>query len=369
MKLLHAADLHLDSPFHSLPAAESRARREGQRQTLDALRDIALTHAVDAVLLPGDLFDGQQTHPETLTYLAKTLGEMNCPVFLAPGNHDPFTPHSPYHRVKWPGNVHIFSAEAVECVPIPGRNVEVYGAGFVSPQRESDPLAGFTAAENGQVRLGCFHGQVGPADNPYGPIAPASLAHSGLHYVALGHVHAFSGLEAAGSTRWAYSGCAQGRGFDEAGDKGCLLVEVTREDVSATFLPLPGPRYQHLSVDISALDNPLPALGQALLGHENDYCRLRLTGQCPMPDLPALSQSLSGQCRALQLLDATTPPLDLWAGAGEENLKGLFLREMRQRLDAAEGEEKETLLLALRCGLAALENREFPSFNAEVGQC
>ena len=60
----------------------------------------------------------------------------------------------------------------------------------------------------------------------------------------------------------------------------------------------------------------------------------------------------------LELQDRTTRCRDLWEHCGEDTLRGLFLRDLRQRYDAAPAEEKPRLLQAARFGLAALENRE-----------
>lgn len=352
LTLLHAADLHLDSPFRSLPPAEAQARRAGQRKVLEQLRDLALDHGTDLVLLPGDLFDSQQVYPETLEALAKTLGSLPCPVVIAPGNHDYYSEKSPYAQPIWPENVHIFTAESVTAFPFPDLGVTVYGCAFTSPFRDDDPLAGFVAPRDGGVAIGCFHGDVGKHSR-YAPISPESLAKSGLAYAALGHVHAME-RHADASTPWAYSGCAQGRGFDELGDKGALLVRIDGGQVGGKLLPLPGPRYWELS---------LPAgteLAQALAGKEEDYVRLTLTGQSRPLDLPALQALGDTLCKVFQLRDETTPPLDLWARAAEDTLTGHFVREMRQRLDAAGEEDRPRLLAALRWGLAALEGREGP---------
>lgn len=352
LTILHAADLHLDSPFRSLPGSEAQTRRAGQRKALEQLRDLALDHSADLVLLPGDLFDSQQVYPETLEALARTLGALPCPVVIAPGNHDYYSEKSPYAQPIWPENVHIFTSETVTAFSFPTLGVTVYGCAFVSPFRDDDPLADFTAPKDGTVAIGCFHGDVGKQSR-YAPIAPESLAQSGLAYAALGHVHALEHHIDA-PTPWAYSGCAQGRGFDELGDKGALLVRLENGQVGGKLLPLAGPRYWELS---------LPAdtdLAQVLTGKENDYVRLTLTGQCQPPDLSALQALGDSLCRVFQLRDETVPPLELWARAGEDTLTGHFVREMRTRLDAADETQRPTVLAALRWGLAALEGREGP---------
>ncbi len=359
LTLLHAADFHLDSPFRALPPQEAQRRRQGQREALDALRDLALEHRADLVLLPGDLFDSQETYPETLEALARVLGELPCPVVIAPGNHDYYDPKSPYATGAWPDNVHIFQSEAVTSFSFPDLGVTVYGCAFTGPFRETDPLAGFRAPDDGTLAIGCLHGDVGKRSR-YAPIAPESLAKSGLAYAALGHVHAFE-AHADEPTPWAYSGCLQGRGFDELGDKGALLIRLEKGQVGGKLLPLPGPRYWELSAP--AGDDPAAAAAAALerVGRDG-YVRLTLTGEAEPFDLPALRAQLEPLCRVLELRDETVPPLDPWARLEEESLTGYFLREMKSRLDAAGDEDKDLLLAALRCGLAALEGRETPQW-------
>lgn len=360
LTLLHAADLHLDSPFRSLPPQEAAQRRREQREALGALRDLALERRADLLLLSGDLFDGQTTYPETIALLARTLGELPIPVCIAPGNHDFFSPKSPYATVAWPENVHIFTTEAVTAYPLPGLGLTVYGAAFTAPSRESDPLAGFTAPRDGTVSLGVFHGDVGGRGG-YGPISPDSLAKSGLAYAALGHIHAQSGLQAAGATRWAYPGCLQGRGFDEPGDKGAALITLEGDRVTLEQIPLPGPRYCLLTAPLTGEDPAVRLLD--LLGdrYRRDYLRLTLTGESAGLDLPALRRLLSPLCRTLELRDETTVSRDLWARAAENNLTGLFLREMRERLaQCGDDDSRRRTERATRFGLAALEGREMP---------
>ena len=120
-KIIHGADFHLDSAFSSLPAKEAKARRQEGRVLMDQLADLAEREGTELVLLSGDLFDGGRVYPETLGRLRLALARMGCPVFIAPGNHDPYTDRSPYRTAQWPDNVHIFSQEDPE---------RVYGMAF-----------------------------------------------------------------------------------------------------------------------------------------------------------------------------------------------------------------------------------------------
>ena len=150
IKFLHAADLHLDSPFASLSPAQAAIRRKEQLELLQSLTDAANAHACDLVLLAGDLFDADNAYPETVTALSRALAGLRAEVFLAPGNHDYLAPGSAYLTHDWPENVHIFTSQQISCFALPEKNCRVWGAGFVRAQVEDEagrPIPGFTFAD------------------------------------------------------------------------------------------------------------------------------------------------------------------------------------------------------------------------------
>ena len=362
LHILHAADLHLDAPFTGLPPDRARQRREELRDLPGRLAALARDRGADLVLLAGDLFDSGDTYAETTQALLRALGQTGCPVAIAPGNHDFYASRSPYQVLSWPENVHIFTRAALEPWAVPGLPCTVWGAAFLSPAREDCPLTGFTAPADGRVHLGVLHGEV-DGRGRYGPIPREAIAASGLTYLALGHVHTCSGLQRAGETAWAYPGCPEGRGFDELGDKGCLWVTIgDGGEVEAQFLPLSRRRYRVVEVDLSGADAPEAALAAALPADAGeDILRVVLTGESDLegPGLAGLEALAASRCWSAQVQDHTRVRRDLWARAEEDDLTGLFLRRMREKIRAAAGaEEREELELAVRFGLAALEHRE-----------
>ena len=73
LKILHAADLHLDSPFEALPGGKAAIRRAEQRRRLGALAELAAAEDVDLVLLSGDLLDSNISYFETGEELIRCL--------------------------------------------------------------------------------------------------------------------------------------------------------------------------------------------------------------------------------------------------------------------------------------------------------
>lgn len=364
MRILHASDFHLDSPFDGLSPEQAVQRRAEQRETLERLAELARSTRAEAVLLAGDLLDGERVYYETAEALSRTLGHIDAPVFIAPGNHDPFTARSPYAGNAWPDNVHIFRTGQIEAVELPGRNAVVYGAAFASDSRGESPLRGFSAPPDGKLHLMVLHADVdAPPGSRYGPVSTADVAASGLDYLALGHIHTCTGVQFAGGVPWAYSGCPEGRGFDETGVKGVLCGDVERGGrADLKFVPLCSRQYQVLELPVTEQDDA-DSIAARVLAHAapRDLVRFVLTGQSGGAgvDLAALQARCAGSFYSVSFRDRTQVCRDLWARREEENLTGLFLRCMQKKLNEAKSEDEAALIQkATRFGLAALENRE-----------
>lgn len=356
VKLLHAADLHLDSAFAALGEEQARQRRQESRLLLGRMVDYANDHGAQLMLLSGDLFDGERIYAETLEEAASALGRFRGHVVIAPGNHDPYAYRSPYAKALWPENVHIFTKGHLEKLELPQYGCTVYGAAFTAPEM-GEPTA-FTASDDGgKVKLLVIHGDVGAAGSRYRPISVSWLAQSGVDYAALGHVHEYRGVQYAGKTAYAYPGCPEGRGFDELGDKGFLFGEVGEGSVNLRFVPFARRRYRIVQVDVT--DRDAAAVGEALQGAREDICRVILTGERDEPlDREMLEQELAGCAWQLELRDETRRKEDLWQHCGEDSLRGLFLAELRKEYDTADAARRTVIEQAVRYGLAAMENRD-----------
>ena len=363
VRILHAGDFHLDSAFGALPPELARRRRAESREAPQRLVDWANDNGVQLLLLAGDLFDSADLCGDTALLLARALGAFQGQVVIAPGNHDPYTKVSPYHKFTWPSHVHFFTTPTPQRVELPQLGAVVYGGAFTASYRMDSPLAGLHAQEEGLAAFGCFHGDPASAHSRYGPIPQKEIAASGLDYLALGHLHTASGLLRAGKTWYAWPGCPEGRGFDETGDKGVYLGQWEAGRVKLEFLPLARRRYLTPQIDITGRD-PADALEAYIrTARPEDILCITLTGQRDPeaePDLTALTALASSYFYSASLYDNTCLSQSIWARRDEDTLTGLFLRAMAQRLQEAPKEERPLLERAVRFGLAALEGREEP---------
>lgn len=355
MKLLHTADLHMDSAFAALDGDRAALRRSEQRALLARMAELADKEKVDAVLMCGDLLDSARSFAETDEALAEFCESVPAPVFIAPGNHDWYGPSSPYARLSLPGGTHVFKTLEPERVELESGNI--WGAGWTGPT--APPLTGFRASGGG-INVMALHAVVGAPDGRYRTITEEAIAFSGLDYLALGHVHGYTGPRRAGGTVWCYPGCPEGRGFDETGEKGVVIADVTEKGTELRFVPVCSRRYEIRETE--AGDDALAAVLAAMPeGAPRDVYRIILTGETDVrPDTAALASALEGKFFALEIKDKTRPRVDIWAGTGEDTLRGAFLKRMKVRYEAAEDEDaREKTERAVRIGLAALENRDW----------
>ena len=360
LKILHAADLHLDSPFEALGAGKAAIRRKEQRELLSRLADLAASEQVDLVLLAGDLLDSSNTYYETGEELIRALRNIPAPVFIAPGNHDCYSPRSPYARLRLPDNVHVFTDGTIRSVILPELNVRVYGAAFTAPESPA-LLEGFRCEKaEGMTDLLVLHGEVGGRDSRYNPISEEQLRKSGADYAALGHIHKASGLLRTGSTWYSWPGCPEGRGFDETGEKTVSIVTLTGDDCELRTVSIAKRRYEIVKLDVTGADPLLAVHTQLPDDTVSDVYRIILTGETDAPpDLKKLYENLSDMFFELQLRDETKLRRGVWDSAGEDTLRGLFLQRLRSKYEAArDDEERKRIEQAARWGLAALDNAE-----------
>ena len=345
MKILHAADLHLDTPFTGHSEEAVRYLKKALLQVPEMIAGLCKTHNCDLLLLSGDLFDGPVSR-ESVDTLKNALEAAGIPTFITPGNHDFCEAGSPYLTEVWPSNVHIFTHPVMESLSLPDLNCRVYGAGFLS--MDCLPLLeNFRAEGNERYHIGVVHGDPLQKNSTYNPITQAQIADSALDYLALGHIHK-SGSFTAGSTLCAWPGCPMGRGNDETGEKGVYLV--TLEDTpSIKFIPLDTPRFYDLEAEV--LTTPQEAVRSLLppVADRNFY-RITLTGECePFSDLGF------SQFPYLQIRDRTVPPADLWASIGDDSLEGLYFKKLHEALQT---NDPDMVMLAAKISRKILDGRE-----------
>jgi len=235
MRFLHLADVHLDTSFRGRsPELRERLREAGRQVLMDAV-EMALARGVDALLIAGDLFDGERLSFRSERYLMEALQRLIeggvTPIY-ATGNHDPGGVSGTRSALQWPEELILFDAPEPRRAAVT-RDGEVVGwvtgAGHDSPAVERDLSRDFPRPEGRLPEVALLHTQVmtsrgSEAHDRYAPSHLDHLVLAGFDYWALGHIHLPQELSAHPAVR--YSGNPQGRHPGESGPRGALLVEV-----------------------------------------------------------------------------------------------------------------------------------------------
>jgi DNA repair exonuclease SbcCD nuclease subunit len=260
-RFIHCSDLHIDSPFKGFSALHpewAERLREAPLQSFLNIVDLAVREQVDAVIIVGDVFDGEDKSLQAQFKFRgglQTLSDHHIPVFIAHGNHDPLNTWS--STLKWPEGVTVFPGNGVQSVPVvkEGRTLaHIYGTSF--PERDvfDNLTQKFERQQDAGFAVAVLHANVGghPDHDPYAPCAVEDLVARGMDYWALGHIHLREVLRES-HPAIVYCGNSQGRHFKESGPRGCCLVTLNEGAVpDIQFHATDTIRFVESAVDVSA---------------------------------------------------------------------------------------------------------------------
>ena len=352
IRMLHTADWHIDAPLREFNEIQRQELRRAMLTMPGQIADLCIREGCDIMLIAGDVFDGPWSR-EGYEAVYHALERVEIPVFIAPGNHDPYRELSVWTTEPWPENVYFFRSPQISSYRIAELDCRIYGAAFTSDRSDS-LLEGFLADCDERHALMLLHGDPTSVSSPYGPVTSLQVREAGLEYVALGHIHT-TGRFTAGAGVCAWPGCPMGRGFDETGLKGVLIAEVS-DSVELRFVPLTVPRFYSHTVEAGV--SPLDAVAALLPpGGSRDHFRIRVTGEADPDRMEQLRRQFPEHPN-LTLLDETVSTVDVWDSAGEDNLAGLFFKLLRDQAYDADPKTAETLELAARIGRRILDGRE-----------
>lgn len=375
VKILHCADFHLGAEFSSL--GDKAAQR--QRELLFAFERIVSVcgeEKVDFLLIAGDLFDHIHIDNQIYNELIESVSKIpDVIIAIAPGNHDPFSIDSWYYSKPWPENVLIFK-DNLSCVTFKDKNVCLWGGGFTSTYHPASIFAAdsenMPEMDSDMINICLMHGDLvsqGVTSN-YNPMTKEQFKQYRFDYIALGHVHKRSEIQKTGKTFYSYSGCPEGHGFDETGELGVYIGMIGINRCSLEFRKTCQRSYHVHPVDVSNLQTNQEISSQIVKtleerfadDHMNNLYKIILTGEIPESmniDIENITQRISSFCYYAKIEDQTTIAIDYESLAREGTLKGLFVKNMLDKIDTANSKNNthdiELAKMALQYGLKAFD--------------
>lgn len=368
---VHAADLHLDSPFKGLSKAPAAVRERARESTFAALRglcELVEREKADFVVLAGDLYDAADRSLRAQLRLQRALGDMaerGARVFVTHGNHDPESGRQA--KLVWPPGVRVFGSAEPECEPAYTRGGElaayVYGMSYANRSVTDNLALRYRKKDGAPFHVAVLHANVDgdPGHDDYAPCKLEELAASGFDYWALGHVHARKVLREYPHV--VYPGNLQGRSVRETGPKGAYVVSVSASgEVETRFRDLADVLWTELPVSIEGMDRE-QELRDAMLGALEEarreaagrpvLARIRLEGRGPLHERTLKDGGFEDWLEALRELLPSPEETEDWVWP-----ESLTVRTGITRSADRESERDGFLGELLGRGAAAAENPE-----------
>lgn len=343
MKLIHCSDLHLDSKMEALPPHKAKERGSEILLSFEAMVEFAKKNGVSAVMIAGDMFDTQRVSSATVSFVLDVMRRAKGIDFLyLRGNHD--ESRFAFMGRELPENLRLFSeswqgydyGEAV-----------IWGAELSEHTYDNLPF------DKNRCNIVMLHGQVSTEAGDELVCLPR-LRNRGISYLALGHIHSYAKECLDLDGYWCYCGCLEGRGFDECGEKGFVLLETGDGGIRTQFVPFARRQLHNVTVDISGLETVSEireAMKNACGGIDRkDLVKFTLTGSFSpdtQKDTRFLLRAFEDEFYHVKIKDESRLSLCGEDYLHDVSLKGAFVRSVMES-DMEDGEMERVILLGLR---------------------
>lgn len=367
MKVIHCADVHLDSKLSAnLDGRNARLRQQEILNTFLRMIDYAAQNGVSAILIAGDLFDTGRARAGTRNAVEDAIRKHpDIDFYLLRGNHG--AAGLPDASEEAPENLKLFGEEWTSYVlnPEGAGNIVLTGAELTA--EGAGRLYGGLVLDYDKFNIVMLHGQQSnyAGRNKAEVVALGELKNKGIDYLALGHVHEYHAEELDKRGKWCYSGCLEGRGYDECGEHGFVLLDINEENLQWEhgWIPFAGRRLHALQVDVTGCrtspemaDRVCDALAEADFSPK-DMVKVTLAGRVDVTcekDADFVLKKLEGRFFSVKIDDETKLTVNFDDFLKDASLKGEFVRLVR---DSRELDE-ETKAIVIRYGLQALAGEE-----------
>lgn len=407
LRLLHCADIHLDTPLTAEDLENADVRRAELRNAFSSMMLYVKQNGIRILLIAGDLFSHAFLTKETAAHIRREFASVpDCQIFIAPGNHDFYTPDCLYATASLSDNVHVFTSEKPQSFTVTVSDdtdtpvtAEIWGfANTAAVMNGYEPLAGLRIREKahgthrifvGHAALSSSTGEDAPESDRAPVVTKEQLARAGFDYCALGHYHTSDGIRRVSAssahgapriTYYGYAGCLVGRGFSEPGLKGAITgtlgfdangasvfsprrLRITRRRYECLECSLDGMHAERVTESAVAAylaQCVKDAVEQGVLTAPDRDTALRLTVTGTLPaDLLLTEEAVLAALAplaSLSLIDHTVPS-DISALAEDPTLRGAYYHALSDALSSKDPALHDAAVLALRLGLQEFKHK------------
>ena len=359
MKIIHCADIHADSKMESNFSKEQAKERRGEIVgTFAKMVEFAGENGVKVIIIAGDLFDTKTSVQKSIkASIADIISRYSQIDFLyLRGNHDEDTDFATDEKLP---NLKRFSKE--KWTKYSYGNVEIYGREFGKSQI---PVSAYSelVPDLKKVNIITLHGNIKGGDEKDGApdIMLEKLMNQKIDYVALGHIHKYGTGKLDLHGNWCYPGCLEGRGFDECGEKGFVLLDINDENgqIATEFVTSCAKRRIHEievalngAMSVSEIKNKIKESSEDVPG--TDIVRILLKGDVSEETKININEDFfremfSRDFYFIDVKDKTRPEIDYKNYENDISLKGEFIRLVKEQADLSDDEKIQVIMTGIK---------------------
>ena len=358
MKIIHCADLHLDSKMETnLDKEKARERKNEILITFEKMVEYAKKNEIRAIIIAGDLFDKKNISVKAKKIVKNAIdSNPEIDFIYLKGNHD----ESGFidDESDIPANLKMFNSN--DWTKYEYDNLTIAGIEF--GQKKEYEIYNSLMLDKNKINVVVMHGQEATSDvnDKTEVINIKQLKNKNIDYLALGHIHKYKQEKLDNRGIYCYSGCLEGRGFDECGPKGFVLLNVEENKIETTFIPFSKRYLYEIDVDITGMtenneiENKIKEKIQEI--PKSSLVKVILSGEVELEsnrDISYLTKKFEDSFYFIKIYDHTNIKIDYMKYQYDASLKGEFIRlVLKQDLT---DEEKSQII---NTGIKALSGEE-----------
>lgn len=362
MKIIHCADIHLGSSLNSNFNSEKANERKSELfSTFVSMIEYAVDNDVEAVIIAGDLFDNNTPNKTLKKNVYQAIEKYpDIHFYYLKGNHD-----KSIDETEIPENMHLFTDKWTTYTL--GESKKIKLTGVELNKNSSNYIYNTLNLNESDFNIVTLHGQESEHDNKNDAeiINLKELRNKHIDYLALGHIHSYKVMPLDSRGTYCYSGCLEGRGFDEAGDHGFVLLEVEEDShkYEKIFVKFANRKIFHESIDVGKATSSMGVADiikkwlKNVEYSKSDYAEFILTGEVNADsdiDTTQVEKLLENSLWYVKVKDKTSVKIDYKKYEMDESLKGEFVRKVY----ADENLDEQTKNQIIKYGFAALSGKE-----------